>query len=179
MTAAGRAAHDAPYWCEENVWHLCADPCVQGGTAEVAVITSAARRVALFHQRASPRPDGLVVWDYHVVLFSRLDDGGWLAWDLDTTLGWPVPAHDYLDRTFPPALDPTWQPRFRIVGRDAYIREFGSDRSHMRGSDGAWLQPPPPWPAIGRGQSLPHLLDLADASAGPWLDADALQRRYA
>jgi hypothetical protein len=173
-----RAEHDAPYWCEENVWHLCADARVQDGAAEVVVVTNADRRVALFHQRASPRPDGLVVWDYHVLLLSQRDDA-WLAWDLDTTLGWPVPASEYLERTFPPELDSTWQPVFRVVARDAYAREFGSDRSHMRGPDGTWLQPPPSWPAIGRGHSLPRLLDLADASAGPWLTIDALLRRYA
>lgn len=172
-----RADHDAPYWCEENVWHLCADARVQDRVAEVAVVTNADRRVALLHQRASPRPDGLVVWDYHVLLFSQ-EGEAWLAWDLDTTLGFPVSAREYLARTFPPAPDPTWQPRFRIVDRDAYVREFGSDRSHMRGPDDEWLQPPPPWPAIGRGRSLPRLLDLADASAGQWLDIDALQRRY-
>ncbi|HET6582698.1 MAG TPA: hypothetical protein VFG69_04610 [Nannocystaceae bacterium] len=172
-----RADHDAPYWCEENVWHLCADPRVRDGVAEVAVVTNADRRVALLHQRASPRPDGLVVWDYHVLLCSQTDEG-WLAWDLDTTLGWPLAAGDYLARTFPPALDPSWQPSFRIVVRDAYVRDFASDRSHMRGPDGAWLQPPPPWPAIGRGHSLPRLLDLADASAGPWLDLGAVCRRW-
>ena len=169
--------HDAPYWCEENVWHLVADPRLGPGTREVAIITNADRRVALFHQRASTMPDGLVVWDYHVVAFAQAADG-WQAWDLDTTLGFPVPALEYLERTFPPALDATWQPMFRIVAAAEYRARFGSDRSHMRDAAGAWQQPPPSWPAIGTTHSLPRLLDLADPGEGPWLDAAALAQRY-
>ena len=67
---SARAEHDAPYWCEENVWHLCADARVSAGRAEVAIVTNRDRSVALFHQRASPMPDGFVVWDYHVLLFA-------------------------------------------------------------------------------------------------------------
>ena len=166
----------APYWCEENVWHLCADARVSAAQAEVAIVTNAERHVALFHQRASPRADGLVVWDYHVLLFACTN--GWQAWDLDTTLGWPVSAIEYIERTFPPSLDPTLAPRFRVLGAADYRVRFGSDRRHMRAHDGTWLQPPPPWPAIGHSHELPHLLDTDDCTSAPWIDADDLVRRY-
>jgi hypothetical protein len=175
-----RAEHDAPYWCEENVWHLCADPRVRAGAAEVAIVTNADRKVALFHQRASPRSDGLVVWDYHVLLFAQdqSQDRFWRAWDLDSTLGWPVRALDYLERTFPPSLDPTLAPRFRVLAAADYRLRFGSDRRHMRSPGGGWLESPPPWPAIGATHELPHLLDTDDCTSAPWLDIDALIARY-
>ena len=166
----------APYWCEENVWHLCADPRVGTSEAEVAIVTNADRRVALFHQRASTRRDGLVVWDYHVLLFARTN--GWQAWDLDTTLGCPVSAIEYIERTFPPSLDPTLAPRFHVLAAADYRVGFGSDRRHMRAHDGSWLQPPPPWPAIGDSHELPKLLDTDDCTSAPWLDLDDLVRRY-
>jgi hypothetical protein len=175
---SARADHDAPYWCEENVWHLCADARFAAGRAEVAIITNADRRVALFHQRASPRSDGLVVWDYHVILFAAEANGPWCAWDLDTTLGWPVRALDYLERTFPPQLDPTFAPRFRVLVAADYRVGFGSDRRHMRTPAGEWLQAPPPWPAIGATHELPRYLDTDDCTFAPWLDVSELVARY-
>jgi hypothetical protein len=171
---SARAEHDAPFWCEENVWHLCGDARTRDG--EVAIVTNPDRRVALFHQRASPRPDGLVVWDYHVLLFARADR--WFAWDLDTTLGFPVPALAYLERTFPPQLDPTLAPRFRVLAAADYRVGFGSDRRHMRSPEGGWLQPPPSWPAIGHTHTLPRLLDIDDCTPAPWLEIADLVARY-
>lgn len=54
--------------------------------------------------------DGLVVWDYHVILAQRgpppphvssaakEEQGGSWVWDLDTTLPWPCPAPQYATR---------------------------------------------------------------------------------
>lgn len=170
------APHYAPYWCEENVWHLCADDRIGSGAAEVAIVTNADRRVALFHQRASTRRDGLVVWDYHVLLFACTN--GWQAWDLDTKLGLPVSALEYIERTFPPVLDPTLAPRFRVLAAADYRVGFGSDRRHMRAHDGTWLQTPPPWPPIGRAHELPKLLDTDDCTSAPWIGVDDLVQRY-
>ncbi len=166
----------APYWCEENVWHLCGDDRLATVEAEVAIVTNASRRVALFHQRASTRADGLVIWDYHVLAFACTN--GWQAWDLDTTLGCPVSAIEYIERTFPPSLDPTLAPRFRVMAAADYRVGFGSDRRHMRAHDGTWLQPPPPWPPIGDTHALPKLLDTDDCTSAPWLDRDELVRRH-
>jgi protein N-terminal glutamine amidohydrolase len=118
------------------------------------------------------------VWDYHVLLFAKHEHDGWCAWDLDTTLGWPVRARDYLERTFPPSLDPTLAPRFRVLAAADYRARFGSDRRHMRSSDGGWLQPPPPWPAIGTTHELPQLLDTHDCTPAPWLAMHELVARY-
>ena len=116
------------------------------------------------------------MWDYHVLLFAK--KVGWWAWDLDTTLGWPVRASDYLERTFPPELDPTLAPRFRVIAAADYRVGFGSDRRHMRSPEGGWLQPPPPWPAIGATHELPRLLDTSDCASAPWLSMRELVERY-
>lgn len=168
-----RPDHDAPYWCEENAWHLCVEPRV-GADARVVVISNRSRTVALWHQRAAPRDDLPVIWDYHVIVV-----GADLAvWDLDTRLGFPVRGDEYITQTFRPEAPPGLRPRVRIVAASEYRARFSSDRRHMRDAGGRWQQPPPPWPPIGSGHALDRLLDLDDPSFGPWLDVDSfLQRR--
>lgn len=160
------------YYCEENAWHLCADPRLASAEIEVAIVTNATRTVALWHQRAATQPNAPVVWDYHVLLFAR-DDAGWSTWDLDTTLGLPVRASEWLGQTFRPVA-PRLTPRFQLLTASDYTKRFASDRSHMRDEHGAWLQPPPPWPTIGEGHTLPDLLAL---DHGEWLTLADLRAR--
>jgi hypothetical protein len=164
----GRAEHDAPFWCEENAWHLCVEPRV-GEDASVVVITNAWRTVALWHQRAASRVDAPVVWDYHVIVVSRSAT----VWDLDTRLAFPVALDEYLRETFR-SVAPRLRPRFRAIAAPVYRSRFASDRRHMRDAEGGWQQPPPPWPAIGDGHVLDALLDTDDDAFGPWLDDRAL-----
>lgn len=168
MTA--RAEHDAPYWCEENAWHLCAEPRIGAG-ALVVVIGNPWRTVALWHQRAASRPDAPVVWDYHVVVVSR--DAR--VWDLDTRLEFPIVLDVYLGKTFRMGVAARLQPRFRAIDAADYRSRFASDRRHMLDADGDWQRPPPPWPAIGEGHVLDALLDADDDAFGPWLDDRALR----
>jgi hypothetical protein len=146
-----------PFWCEENIWHLAQNPATVADERFVLLITGAKAEVACWQQRSGV--DGVpVLWDYHVVLATRSER--WQIWDLDGRLGFPVPAETWLGSTFPcPDLVPArFQPRFALIPAADYVQSFGSDRAHMRGPDGRWLQPPPPWPAI-TGQAL----SLADA----------------
>jgi protein N-terminal glutamine amidohydrolase len=170
-----RAAHDQPYWCEENAWHLCASPQLGIGAIEVAIITNALRTVGLWHQRAAARADAAVVWDYHVIVLADAP-GGMMVWDLDTTLGFPEPASRYLAQTFRSASD-RLAPSFRVLSAAEYRRQLASDRRHMRDETGGWLQPPPPWPPIGSGHNLPELLDLERATPGAWLSLEQLRSR--
>ena len=94
-----RAEHDAPYWCEENAWHLCADARLASHRVDVIVVSNPARQVALFHQRAAPHPAAPVVWDYHVLLGSRDDQGRTWIWDLDTRLEFPADSRAWLHAT--------------------------------------------------------------------------------
>lgn len=132
-------------YCEENIWHLCADPAVPGTQKLVLWMGSLQPYCPLWFQRSSECPDQEPVWwDYHVVLLAFTDQ--WRVWDLDTTLDLPVSAASYFSQTFRAAM--LYPPVFRVMDSDYYQRTFSSDRSHMLGADGQWLVAPPSWPAI-------------------------------
>lgn len=137
-----------PYYCEENVWQLCANARVVG-TRFAVFIASPSRVCPLWNQRGSTGPSNPVLWDYHVVLVAR-SGGRSVVYDLDSTLDFPCPLATYLRRTFAPvgALPKENEPLFRVFDGDVFRRHFASDRSHMLGPQGQYLQPPPPWPAI-------------------------------
>jgi hypothetical protein len=158
-----------PYFCEENIWHLCADDRVPVPVEErrVIVITGVRGRFAMRRQRAGGT--GPVLWDYHVVL-----GGAGKIWDLDTTLGLPVDRDDWVRSSFLP-LYRDFVPRFRIVDAAAYLARFASDRSHMTGPDGAPLKPHPPWPRIGEGMTLPQFVNLDAPFVGEVRDLDAFR----
>ncbi|RRT60029.1 hypothetical protein B296_00029609 [Ensete ventricosum] len=64
-------------------------------------------KVPLWHQKASIRNDGLVLWDYHVICIqvnaSRRGKVFDLVWDLDSSLPFPSPINVY----FSEAIQPT------------------------------------------------------------------------
>lgn len=167
-----------PFYCEENVYHLCADPRLQGREPAALFIRGAGGECVIWHQRLADDADDPVFWDYHVVLLARRP---WEIWDLDTTLGCPVGAASYLRRSFRPELElpPAYRPRFRRVDAAELAATFASDRSHMRGPDGEYTQPPPPWPAIGAGRpgNLARFVAVGDPIAGEELGLPALLAR--
>jgi len=176
--------HYQPFYCEENAWWLCAEPLLD---AEPGVDDRPDRRLVVFianrfghcpfaGQRAA-RPGGIIWWDYHCVVL----DGLGRVWDLDTLLGLPLPASRWLAGSFPfeARLPPDLMPYFRLVPVAEFRRDFASDRSHMRGPDGRWLRPPPPWPPIGTGHNLPRYVDLSSDGPGELLDWTAMHRRLA
>jgi hypothetical protein len=182
-----------PYYCEENIWRLAAalgerEP---GANVHVVMITNEHRRVAVFRQRAA-HPPGLefehaggdgpaVIWDYHVVLFVT-QDGETRAWDLDSTLGAPVAAATWIDRSFRP-VDPHFAPRFRVIAGPQYVAGLVSDRAHMVDEVGDWRAPPPRWtPPTGDGGrvNLFDWLDLEHPDApGDVMGLDELRARFA
>jgi N-terminal glutamine amidase len=180
----GDRLRHAPYFCEENAWHLVHDATVLiGGVPLTALervavfITNQARTVPTFAQRAGDP----VVWDYHVVVFAHAAHG-WRALDLDTTLGWDLPVATWLTGSFDSVpMHEHLRPHFRVVDSATLDATFASDRSHMSGADGAPVRPFPPWPpitcALGP-MTLPRYLDLADPIAGSWLSLDEVRRRY-
>lgn len=151
----------APYYCEENVWQLCVDPRVEGSSRAVIVISNARRQVAVAHQRVSDRSGRPVVWDYHVVLAAR-GPLGWVIWDVDSTLGLPVPLADYLRASFggPRGFAPPYDARFRVVEASRYRQILATDRSHMRDAAGRLRAPAPSWPPIGEGTNLMRFVDM-------------------
>lgn len=160
-----------PFYCEENIWQLCADPRVGGQPRAVLVISNPARTVAVSCQRAAPRPELPVVWDYHVVLAAG-GPPGWQVWDLDSTLGMPVPLLEYLRRSlgWPHGFASPYEARFRVLAAARYREVLCTDRSHMLDEHGRYRVPPPSWPAIGTGTNLMRLVDMDDPIAGEIVD---------
>lgn len=166
----------APYWCEENVWHLCQETAALPAAQDrrwALFITNPHKTVAMWGQRAAAGRDP-TVWDYHVVLVASVA-GRLEVWDLDTIWGAPVAAKRYLEQSFR-AVSNEYLPLFRIVPANAYAAHFSSDRSHMRHGDG-YRVPPPPWPAIHRpeaGMNLMRFLDVNDPFVGRVTDLFSL-----
>ena len=160
-----------PFFCEENVWHLCSDRDSIPGPIEkrqVVFVSNARRQVAMRHQRAGS--GRAVVWDYHVVLLA--DDR---LWDLDTTLGFGISPALWLEESFPQG---PIEPQFRLIDTPAFVASFASDRSHMRGRDGRPLKPLPPWPPIGKGMNLKSFVDMTKPFLGQVIDFQELRRRF-
>jgi protein N-terminal glutamine amidohydrolase len=156
-----------PYYCEENVWQLCAEPQVEGSPKAALVISNTLRQVAVAHQRAARDPSLVVVWDYHVVLAAHAE-AGWVIWDVDSTLGLPVPLSLYLRASFgyPEGFAEPHAARFRIIEASRYRATLATDRSHMRAASGQLRAPAPPWPPIGEGTNLMRLVDMDDDLVG-------------
>ena len=154
-----------PYYCEENVWHLCQREQFVDSEPIVVFVGNEIRACPLWYQRASSL-DQPVLWDYHVFLLCRDADFYWQVWDLDTLLGFPVNFEHYVDRTFGKVLaGDVYAPNFRLIAAQEYQRVFSSDRAHMRDKSGAWLEPPPPWPFIYNGV-VSNLMEMTDFQAG-------------
>jgi len=149
-----------PFYCEENVWHLCQDPRFEGRPREAVFISNPARACPMWRQRAGEgRP---IVWDYHVVLLVHQP---FELWDVDTTLGLPVAPKDYLDESFDRSVPPEYLPFFRLVPAEIFVATFASDRSHMRRRDGSYHKPPPSWPPIGAPGAPSNLFSFVDMKA--------------
>lgn len=158
-----------PYYCEENIWHLCHHPKVETIATSVIYISNAAGRCPFWCQKISPDPMSPVVWDYHVILLGHDKTG--LIWDLDSTLRTPTKALHYFEKTWPaPHRYPTSiEPKFRLIPVERYKAHFTSDRTHMVNTNGTYVAPPPPWPLIGTPDSedsLEKLTDMEDESIG-------------
>jgi hypothetical protein len=186
-----------PFYCEENIWHLCQSACVTGRRRRVVFVSNPSRTVLFFGQRAGDT-DGVVIWDYHVFLLTHTQR--WQVWDPNAVVGCPVPASEYVMRAFPyvsrlESHDPagevgaapgpragansTLAPRFRIIDADDYVAHFGSDRRHMRDAHGVWIEPPPPWGCLGQGHNLDRYVDVTADFHGEVLDFPTFVERYA
>ncbi len=167
-----------PFFCEENVWRLCRHPLVAKGDVLVAIVSSLSGSVRVKRQTIAGGQH--VDWDYHVLLFSRGHAGSpWQAWDLDSTLGAPVAAGDYLAAAFAEPIPVELRPLFRVMGGAAYHATLSSDRSHMR-RDGIWLHAPPPWPAPLQGEpNLLAMVAMDRPTPGEVMDLAELRARLA
>ncbi|KAJ8938271.1 hypothetical protein NQ314_011551 [Rhamnusium bicolor] len=138
---------------EENVYKLAQD--VTGrhpneiNKCYVVFISNSSRTVPLWKQRAGKDEDRLVIWDYHVIFLYHPEPEKCLVYDLDSEL--PFPTY------------------FRVIPANEFLKEFSSDRRHMKRSDGTWIKPPPNYPAIQTATNDHNLEDYIqmDTSKGP------------
>lgn len=168
-----------PYYCEENIWHLCQSPRPGRGRRWVVFISNTSRRCLLLDQRAGGER-GEVLWDYHVVLLVEPTPGRCVVWDLDSRGGAPQPLTRWLSATFGHvgSTPVVYDPMFRVIAATRFVESFASDRRHMRDEAG-WRAPPPPWAPIGAGFTLWEHVSMAPSSApGEIVDLAALQARF-
>lgn len=134
-----------PFFCEENIWHLCEDR--RNGWA----VFVSNEEGAVYFENQRLQPSGLI-WDYHVVYLDL--DGQIIDFDHDGDM--PTSLQSWLTRSFGNSPE-AFEAKFHLVAAEEYLLRFSSDRSHMI-KNGRWLQPPPPWPAIGTGNTLSAFL---------------------
>ncbi|GAV75204.1 Nt_Gln_amidase domain-containing protein [Cephalotus follicularis] len=146
-----------PYYCEENVYLLCKKLCengiadAEGSDLFVVFISNEKKQVPLWHQKASARADGVILWDYHVICIQRKKgDSPHLVWDLDSSLPFPSPLPLYVSETIRPSfqLFSEFKRCFRVVHAPQFLRHFASDRRHMKDPYGQWIAQPPAYEPI-------------------------------
>lgn len=167
----------APYYCEENIWHLCQQKEFCDLQPQVVLISNRDRRCAVWCQRAGG-PGEPVLWDYHVILLCQ-SGRGWQVWDMDTLLGFPEAFDKYVDSSFL-SVEAGFAPEFRLLTAEQYVAVLSSDRRHMLNAKGVWLVTPPPWPQIYNGKfaNLMALTDLSQPQPGEILNLDQLRARF-
>ncbi|KAL8489535.1 hypothetical protein ACS0TY_025445 [Phlomoides rotata] len=157
------------YGSEENVYLLCeklrddgiAKP--DGSDLYVVIISNEKKQIPLWHQRASQRADGVILWDYHVICVQKRKESNLpdLVWDLDSTLPLPSPLATYVAETFRPSfpLFPEFLRVYRIVHAPNFLQFFASDRRHMKEPSGDWVAPPPSYEVIVAEDGTTHNLN--------------------
>ncbi|CAO3633934.1 unnamed protein product [Cunninghamella blakesleeana] len=169
-----------PAYCEENIYFLCKaikekyPDCLDD--CSVIVISNQKEEIPMWRQRSGQIiNEGLVVWDYHVVLLvkdTQKEDenkNDYYIYDFDTMLPFPTLFQDYIEESFRPdfpILD-TYKRCFRKVPAKAYLTYFASDRSHMI-HKGYYRAPPPKYPAIRASNymtmTLPNYRDMTNST---------------
>ncbi|XP_008586725.1 PREDICTED: protein N-terminal glutamine amidohydrolase isoform X5 [Galeopterus variegatus] len=150
---------------EENIWKLCEyiknhdqyplEECY------AVFISNERKMIPIWKQQTRPG-NGPVIWDYHVVLLHVSSGGQSFIYDLDTVLPFPCPFDTYVEDAFKSDDDihPQFRRKFRVIRADLYLKNFASDRSHMKDSSGNWKEPPPPYPCIETGDCKMNLNDF-------------------
>ncbi|KOR31820.1 hypothetical protein TI05_11200 [Achromatium sp. WMS3] len=160
-----------PYYCEENIWLLCQEPCIAKLSPQVVFISNPEQRCIFTNQRLNPQK--YVIWDYHVILLIYN-----YVWDFDSVLPFPCPLADYLEHSFPADIPPGFAPRFRIIKAHEYITCFASDRRHMKDANGNYKRPPPPWNIRNHKQvfNLDKFINMQPGFLGSVLSLHQLQQ---
>lgn len=175
LTAIAATAPYSSCYCEENAWQL-ANRLPDKELATIVFVSNPMQTVAYFQQRAAP-PGQATIWDYHVWIMIRIGDRHYVL-DRDSRLCLGLTLRSYLTASFPNISNwsPELVPLFRVVPAATYLQHFCSDRRHMRRGSG-WHKPPPPWPAIGQGHTLPSYTSVSGHGPGRVLTLDCLRQQ--
>ncbi|KAL3841262.1 hypothetical protein ACJIZ3_025853 [Penstemon smallii] len=185
---ASRFLH-TPYYCEENVYMLCKnlseDGIAKSDSSDLFVvfISNEKKQIPLWNQKASHRADGVILWDYHVICVQKRKESylPHLVWDLDSTLPFPSPLPTYVAEAIQPSfqLFSEFKRVFRIVHAPIFLRNFASDRRHMKDSDGNWNSPPPSYDVIvaedGTVHNLNEYMEMSSADVVKTIGADTVE----
>ncbi|XP_071717357.1 protein N-terminal glutamine amidohydrolase [Rutidosis leptorrhynchoides] len=177
--------HYTPSYCEENIYLLCKKLC-EDGIADVSelfvvFISNENKHIPLWHQKASHRADGIILWDYHVICIQKRK-GEFVdrVWDLDTSLPCPSTLSSYVSECIRPSFElfSEFQRVFRIVHAPVFLRYFASDRRHMKDSEGNWTSPPPEYQVIvaedGTVHNLNQYIDMSSKDLLKDLEQDTI-----
>ncbi|XP_060536488.1 protein N-terminal glutamine amidohydrolase [Cylas formicarius] len=159
-------------YCEENIYKLAEVVnkiyCNEINKCFVVFISNPSRTVPLWRQRAGKDEDRLVIWDYHVIFLYHPEPEKCLVYDLDSELPFPTYVHKYVTETFRTdhILKPDYFRYFRVIPAVEFIKEFASDRRHMKRPDGSWIKPPPNYPAITSSSNTHNLEEYIQMDIG-------------
>ncbi|KAK4481701.1 hypothetical protein RD792_012609 [Penstemon davidsonii] len=156
---ASRFLH-TPHYCEENVYMLCKnlseDGIAKSDSSDLFVVFISNEK----KQASSFRfisiwgflADGVILWDYHVICVQNFKYGKGLFRDFRV---------------------------FRIVHAPIFLRNFASDRRHMKDSDGNWNSPPPSYDVIvaqdGTVHNLNEYMEMSSADVVKTIGADTVE----
>lgn len=178
--------HHTPSYCEENVYLLCKklseDGVVDVSDLFVVFISNESKHIPMWHQKASHRSDGIVLWDYHVICIQRRKErkSEDLVWDLDSTLPFPSTLSSYVSESIRPSFElfSEFQRVFRVVHAPVFLRHFASDRRHMKDSEGNWTSPPPEYKVIvaedGTVHNLNQYMDMSTKDVLKEIEKDSI-----
>ena len=135
-------------FCEENIYHLCAEllrqnkECISEENVSskldgvhVVFISNEKEAFPLWCQKSTADSDIPVVWDYHVLLID-LSSQEPRVYDLDTKLEFGCSTKEYCCKAirFDVLLNAELEPLFRVLTAKEYLDYFSSNRSHMMNS---------------------------------------------
>jgi hypothetical protein len=173
-----------PYYCEENIWHLCQHKYLSEGINYVVFISNPQLNVMFWSQRIAKESQSPIIWDYHVVLFHKgHQDECWWVWDLDTLIGYPAKFEHYIQNSFS-MIDQAhvrYHPVFRVIDAADYVANFSSDRSHMFNTQSCYVHDPPPWPPIGiadQPHNLHRFIDMQEPYLGDLYNLAEIIERF-
>ena len=151
------------FLCGKVAGEITRQPCDRFSQCKSEISKYSCDFSSLGSQAAGREEDGLVMWDYHVILVVKDDSSHSLVYDLDTILPFPVSFKTYCDSTFgdESSIMEKFRRKFRVVPGADYLSGLSSDRRHMRSDkeDREWLQPPPLWPCIQGNRGEEHNLE--------------------